>query len=198
MTCAVDGCAARGVAKGYCHLHYNRWQRHGDPLIAQRMCPRGASVAERLAILTDRSGGTSACWPFIGGCGSSGYGRVRIAGVTKGVHVWAWEEANGPVPDGLIVRHSCDNRPCANPAHLLLGTHQDNMDDKVSRGRQARHPGERNPLSVLTEADAVAIRAERAAGVPATALADRLGVSASLVYAIAAGKRWKHLQGVGA
>ncbi len=43
-----------------------------------------------------------------------------------------------PVPDGLFVRHTCDNPPCCNPAHLLIGTAADNTHDAIERDRLAR------------------------------------------------------------
>ena len=69
-----------------------------------------------------------------------GYGRFCI-GSEQHAHVrahrFSWELANGPIPDGLNALHSCDNRPCVNPEHLFLGTHGDNVKDKVAKGRAA-------------------------------------------------------------
>ena len=47
----------------------------------------------------------------------------------------AWELANGPIPDGMFVCHTCDNPPCCNPAHLFLGTPSENVLDAVAKGR---------------------------------------------------------------
>lgn len=47
----------------------------------------------------------------------------------------AYESSTGDVPAGLLVCHHCDNPPCCNPAHLFLGTYQDNVDDMMSKGR---------------------------------------------------------------
>ena len=66
-----------------------------------------------------------------------GYGRVSQRGKSKYAHRWAWATFNGPIPEGMCVIHSCDNRSCVNPFHLRVGTHGDNMDDMVSRGRHA-------------------------------------------------------------
>ena len=50
-------------------------------------------------------------------------------------HVAAFMNTWGPVPKGMIVRHTCDNPPCINPMHLQLGTQGDNMRDRYMRGR---------------------------------------------------------------
>jgi HNH endonuclease len=67
------------------------------------------------------------------GCrGGQGYGVIVIGGKSGrhvGAHRVAWEIVNGPIPHGLLVRHRCHNRLCINPAHLQLGTHQENMSD---------------------------------------------------------------------
>lgn len=54
-------------------------------------------------------------------------------------HRWAYERFVGPIPDGLVVRHTCDNRLCSNPSHLLVGTLSQNMQDMVDRKRHPRH-----------------------------------------------------------
>lgn len=54
---------------------------------------------------------------------------------SRQVHKVVWEVHFGPVPKGLVVRHSCDNPPCCNPDHLLIGTQQDNVNDMIERGR---------------------------------------------------------------
>jgi hypothetical protein len=62
----------------------------------------------------------------------SGYGSVQ--GVPA--HRIVWAHHNGPIPDGLVIRHACDNPPCVNPGHLLVGTVRDNIHDMLGRGRQ--------------------------------------------------------------
>jgi hypothetical protein len=52
-------------------------------------------------------------------------------------HRWSWTLANGPIPDGMVVMHRCDNPPCVNPGHLSLGTQLENIADRVSKGRSA-------------------------------------------------------------
>ncbi|WP_341856406.1 HNH endonuclease signature motif containing protein [Brachybacterium sp. GPGPB12] len=76
------------------------------------------------------------CLVWIGSRDLSGYGRVKAEGLPpRGAHRAAWELANGQIPDGLVVRHKCDNPPCVRLEHLELGTAQDNVNDMIARGR---------------------------------------------------------------
>lgn len=91
----------------------------------------------------------SECWNWTAGTQSKGYGSFGIGnGKTSLAHRVAYELGNGAIPDGLLVRHICDNRLCCNPAHLELGTIADNNRDAVVRGRNAK--GELNGNSKLT------------------------------------------------
>jgi hypothetical protein len=95
----------------------------------------------------DKSKGKNGCWPWMKYCDREGYGRVSvpiaIARYERGdnylTHRYAWELTHGKIPKGKHVLHHCDNPPCCNPAHLWLGTHQDNMDDRQKKGRWKDH-----------------------------------------------------------
>lgn len=83
------------------------------------------------------------CELWQGSVGSNGYGRLWVknpsGSAKRGYHKSAtrhtWEQANGPIPEGLVVRHRCDNPPCVRLDHLELGTQRDNMQDASRRGR---------------------------------------------------------------
>jgi len=99
------------------------------------MAPRTIPLAEKIDKYVV-NGALDECWPYTGTTDRFGYGQMTLGKkYSFQAHRVAFELANGPIPDGLIVRHKCDNPPCCNPAHLELGTHYDNAQDKVSRGR---------------------------------------------------------------
>lgn len=75
------------------------------------------------------------CWEWIGAKHTGGYGQLRIRGKLRNTHRLSWEIHNGEIPIGLWVRHTCDNRACVRPEHLLLGTGAENAQDTVARGR---------------------------------------------------------------
>ena len=126
-----------------------------------------------------------------------GYGRIRHKGQMRGAHRVMYCKHHGIDIDsirGLVVRHLCDNPPCVNPAHLILGTHADNMRDKKIRRRDARGIG--NGASKLNDQIVAAIRAEYIKGsseFSQAALAMKYGVSQSVIHAIVNRKTWTHL-----
>lgn len=80
------------------------------------------------------------CWEYRGAKNHNGYGVVNVRGKgTRRAHRVMYEYIAGPFPeDRPLARHRCDNPPCVNPAHIVPGTHEDNMADMVERGRSVR------------------------------------------------------------
>jgi hypothetical protein len=89
----------------------------------------------------------------------TGYGITGLNGKTISAHKKAYVLAKGSVPAGLVVRHTCHNKICINPDHLILGTQQDNINDKLAAGREAR--GSDVGGSKLTDEDVLKIRSLR-------------------------------------
>lgn len=144
--CSVAGCDRPVKALSWCHPHYSRWWAHGDLRLDVPMVRRiRGSKQSPFWSRVDRSGGPNACWP-VRGAGND-YGRVLVGGRRVGAHRYAWEQERGPIPDGMVVMHGCDNPPCVNVAHLSLGTQVENIADRVRKGRSAR--GNRNPGKAL-------------------------------------------------
>ena len=122
--------------------------------------------------------------------GGNGYGQLRVNGRLVYAHRHAWEQAFGPVPDGLHVLHRCDVRRCVEPSHLFLGTNQDNIADKLQKNRGSR--GENHNMAKLSAAQVSDIRKRLAAGDESQAeIAASHGVSQPLVSMIHTGKVWK-------
>lgn len=119
---------------------------------------------------------------------TGGYGLIHRNGRTVYAHRVAWELANGPIPRGKQVLHTCDNRRCVNVAHLRLGSRQDNMADMMSKLRQPHGP--KNGHAKLTIAEVHAIR--KATGTH-NEIAGRFSVSQALVSLIRARRIWKYV-----
>lgn len=75
------------------------------------------------------------CWEWVGGVTSAGYGSFCADGEFINAHRFSWKLHFGPIPDGKHVLHKCDNRRCVRPVHLFLGTNDDNIRDRISKGR---------------------------------------------------------------
>jgi HNH endonuclease len=133
------------------------------------------------------------CWLWRGACVYSGYGRLPWGTTTAGkrvrknllAHRVSWEINYGPIPPGLLVLHRCDTPACVRPSHLFLGTHADNVADKVAKGRHSH--GGTHGRRKLNEKNVRAIL--RAKGTQAS-IAKRYGVSQSHVSVLLARKAW--------
>lgn len=80
------------------------------------------------------------CWEFTGAL-RSGYGAIKYNSKVCGTHRVSYELNYGLIPNNMLVCHKCDNRKCINPDHLFLGTHKDNMQDCLSKGRMVINKG---------------------------------------------------------
>lgn len=146
----------------------------------------GNSLPEVLRINSLRA--ENGCLEWQGNMNKHGYGALTWGGRPAPVYRHAYEAVHGPIPKGLFVRHSCDNRKCIEISHLLIGTHQQNMNDMTSRGRQAK--GEKNASAKLTEDRVIAIRLDPRSHY-SMALAE--GVHKNVVAQIRRGKSWRHI-----
>lgn len=162
-----------------------------------------ASTRARFEAKVDRSGGPDACHLWTASR-RHGYGqfvvnarRAERSAPTAASRV-AWHIENGAIPAGMCVLHRCDNPACVNARHLFLGTQADNVRDMHAKGRAVVHAlpvriGAANHASKLTPRKVRVIRRALARGTVQQRLADRFGVSQTVISHIALGKTWRHV-----
>ena len=132
------------------------------------------------------------CWLWTASLFPDGYGKFQLDKSRK-AHKVAYELFVAPVPEGLHVLHTCDNRACVNPAHLWLGTNAENVADKVAKGRQHQPVGGANPKAVLDEAAVRRISNDKRV---AREVAADYGITAEYVRRIKQKRTWRHLWGI--
>ena len=126
------------------------------------------------------------CLVWNGMC-HAGYGSVQIGRDQRRVHKIVAEAKIGLGLPGMVIRHTCDNRACCNPAHLVWGTMQENALD-----RELRSP--RNPRSIFTAREVLRIRDRCDAGENMSEIARELDVTRSTIQAIGSRKTWGWLK----
>ncbi len=135
------------------------------------------------------------CWIWLGGRDADGYGLFAI-GHHRSIraHRFSYRLHYGELPRGPFVLHTCDNPPCVNPAHLFLGSHQDNMDDAKRKGRYpVIHRGEQSNFAKLTLNQVQEIRS-LAGMMKQVEIARRFNVCPATICLILNGQNWRNLQ----
>ncbi len=129
------------------------------------------------------------CWVWIAGRFDDGYGIFSENYKRTVAHRKSWVLHFGEIPlETPFVLHRCDNRSCVNPAHLFLGTHLDNSNDKIAKGRNVV------PVKLTKEiaryCREVYIKGNFKFG--SKGLAKKFSVDESTMRALIAGKTWKY------
>ena len=138
------------------------------------------------------------CWLWDSSRDNKGYGRYKIVlyGKTETLaHRVSWSLMNETsIPKGRVVLHTCDNPPCVNPKHLIIGTQLDNIRDMVNKDRQSK--GEYSGTNKLNSDDVLKIRKLHfSEGITQTELAKLYNISLSAISGILLGSRWKSVNG---
>lgn len=194
--CGCKGCDNPVLAMGMCNKHWRRNKLYGSPFAVQNWSGllRGLPVEQRMARQTRKM--ANGCWEWKGGIDADGYGRIRATLFDipyKKAHRVAWVlENKRPIPKDMVVCHSCDNPRCVNPAHLWLGSQEENQLDKISKGRHLIDVmrGEVHVDAKLTE---VQVRAILADARPYAEIGHEYGIAASTVGSIKNRTSWAHI-----
>jgi hypothetical protein len=133
---------------------------------------------------------TADCWTWKSAI-ASGYGRFSLADQSLAAHRFSYTLFHGPIPDGLHVRHRCDNPLCVNPWHLETGTNYDNVRDRVIRNRSSR--GETNGRAKLTEEQVLEIFHDKHSTL--LDLGRKYGIDPTAARNIKIGRSWSHVTG---
>jgi len=193
--CSIRGCTGPHKGRKLCNKHLLRLRKYGTtddqrPTFEQRFWEK---VEKNGPVPTHRPE-LGPCWIWTAATSEHGYGVMRPEGQRSGPTSKAHRVSvalDGRDPEGVCVLHRCDNPPCVNPAHLMLGTKADNTQDMLAKLRGLA--GERNGHAKLTGEQASEIRRRRLAGEAQKVLAAEFGVSGATVTRIANREGWRHV-----
>lgn len=122
------------------------------------------------------------CWEWLACKNNKGYGLFSINSRPVAAHRVSYRLYSGLLKPTEDLLHTCDNPACVNPAHLIIGTHQDNMTDMVLKGRVKKKLTEVQVRQILTDSRDL------------KTIAVEFGVTFQNISKIKLRKSWRHLQ----
>lgn len=174
----------KGILQGqpvrFIHAHGGRVQDHPARPVEDRFWER-----------VQKGKTPDDCWRWHGKFDREGYAVLATKNHGNRAYRISYILHHGPIPKGMLVCHHCDNPACTNPAHLFLGTTQDNTADMVAKRRHQY--GARHWKSKLIETDIPKIHELRAHGFSQQFIADIFGVNQTTISRILLGKGWTHI-----
>ena len=123
---------------------------------------------------------TDSCWIWQGATQPKGYGTFRFEGKVQLAHRVSYKLYVGGTSNHVL--HRCDNPSCVNPSHLFEGTNQDNVDDKMKKGRH-------NCRRILTSSQVDEIKGAEYSRNLVSALSEKFNVSKVTIWQIRNGQR---------
>jgi hypothetical protein len=124
-----------------------------------------------------------------------GYGQMLFNGKVMGTHIISYLIAHKleKIPDGLMVRHKCKNKNCVAINHLELGTHEENMKDRIRDDTSCA--GSKHPKATIDEETALKIYQSKSGTISQKQRAELFGVTKDIVNCIDNGNTWTHITG---
>lgn len=182
-TCTYPGCSKRHKGHGLCNGHLNQRRLGKELFPLHKVRDRSLSL---LGYVESRCVPDGECLIWTGARTVGGYGQFSwVTNRPRLAHRLVYEEVNGPIPKGMVVRHTCDRTLCLRSEHLLVGTPKENTADMIARGRQV-YPG-----AVLTLDQVKRIKSMLSSGTSRHEVADTVGIRVQHVGRIARGEIWR-------
>jgi hypothetical protein len=189
--CSIDECGRVTVARGLCKKHYERWQRHGDPLFVRFNKAKSGAPQEFIEIALNHQDKEGCLyWPFARN--GNGYAiKERTTNESQLVSRIICEKVHGPPPSTKHEScHNCGkgNLGCINPHHLRWDTRTGNQAERVIHGTDNR--GERHGRSKLSWEQVREIRKMQGI-LSGDKVAAKFNVKPTIIYNIWQGRKWK-------
>lgn len=162
-----------------------------ERIMPQGHYPRPTAVERFWKRVEKQDSEPDTCWLWTGPLDADGYGHHNEHRKNVPAHRFSYENFVGPIPEGKLVRHKCNNPPCIRPEHLELGTQKENIEDAVALGRHVH--GETHGMVKITEATAKLVKSLLASGKKIKDVSSELNVGFYTVADISRGKTWKHV-----
>ena len=185
--CSVDGCDSAVLARGWCCRHYNRWAKHGDPMVCKTTQAAFRELRRWIERHVGYSGAECLIWPFA---------RHRDGRAKMGEEIPSrlmCRLAHGQPPTTLHeAAHSCGkgHDGCVHPQHLRWATRSENHFDKLIHGTMPN--GIKHYKAVLVEEDIPIIRS-LSGKMSQSKIAHRYSVSRGCIAGVIYRTTWKHI-----